>query len=91
MDEKEFREKFSWHCVGHKPTRWALGIQDGQQLTNIVARCTRLRSGPWVWFPMFTHHAGLVEPSLDCAIEAAQKYVLENLDKIETEGAYQVA
>lgn len=83
MDEQTFRQKYSWQCVGHKPTRWALGIQEGEQLTNIVARCTRLHSGQWVWFPMFTHHPGLVEPSLDCAIETAQKYVLENLEKIE--------
>lgn len=72
-------EKLSWHCIGHNPTTWGLGVLEGKELNNLHAKVYKREDGTWAWSLV----AGAlspygVEPSRELAIKAASE---ANIDR----------
>ncbi len=67
-------EELSWHCIGHDPTIWALGIYADRFLTTIHSTVERQPEGTWHWSLEGDCLLNFgVEPSRLLAIEAATK------------------
>lgn len=52
--ESENRTPFSWQCVGHNPTRWALGRYEDGEMKDIRALVFCLSNGRWGVFSYLT-------------------------------------
>ena len=71
-----------WGCVGHNPTRWALGEPVGNRLSNVRACVVRFSTGSWGW-AVFDQSGKAepdrrgVEPSRDTAMFAAEVEILQ--------------
>lgn len=42
-------DELAWHCIGHNPERWGLGIRDEDVLGNIHANVWQNPDGSWNW------------------------------------------
>ena len=62
--------KIQWACIGHNPTRWALGRLCGNLLADIIAYVHRNPEGDWSW--QVGHFQGK-EPSRETAMGESEK------------------
>lgn len=70
-----------WECVGHNPTRWALGVVESGQITCPRATLMHQKNGRWTWqthdwSASGPHHRSCVsmghEPNRACAMAAVE-------------------
>lgn len=62
-----------WACVGHDPTRWALGKRDGRVLSPVYAVVTRGPSGRWLWQILGGREG--IEPSRETAMATVELHL----------------
>lgn len=62
-----------WQCVGHNPTRWALGEREGERLVSPQAQVRRNADGSWSWYAL-GRFLGLA-PSRLTAMEDAERAI----------------
>lgn len=67
-------EERTWNCIGHYPTKWALGIKHKEKLQDVKAVAIRNSNGSWDWYTTtlpIPHHGN--DPSLSEAIKSSEK------------------
>jgi hypothetical protein len=65
--------RLEWQCIGHHPTKWALGNVADSKMSNVLANVTRDKDGSWLWVTLGGWSGR--EPSRIAAIEAAEQSV----------------